>query len=335
MQENAPEDAGVTPTYDQLFKSLKATHFSSRNEVSANAAALDGRVIELMGDVLGTTASTTSRTLLLHVDNEAAVLTSAPDMKSDVTLQPGASVRVLVKVGSAGAGDSDLTLIAARAVYSGTAMVTSQSATLGTGSSDDNAVLVAPPMTTLIIPDAAPQGSTPRSPRAASGNASTAISLDASKPAYKALVRRFNSRLREDQVDEIATALLSAGYTLNMDPRFLAAMVAVESGFNPNSQSRSGALGLGQLMPFNWKTYGISDPYNPTQSIMGMARMLRGHLDEFSNRPNSTLLAVAAYNAGAGAVRRAGYQVPPTSQVQRYVWKVYYKYKDIAPDMFR
>ena len=47
-----------------------------------------------------------------------------------------------------------------------------------------------------------------------------------------------------------------------------------------------------------------------------------------------SLLAVAAYNAGSGAVRRAGYKVPGGSQVQRYVWKVYYRYKQFAPDMF-
>jgi len=232
-------------------------------------------------------------------------------------------------------GDLTLTLLAARGVYSGTAAVVANSATLSSAP-DNNAdeVLVVPPMTTLIIPNAPLQTPSQRGSRF-NNTGSTAIAIDASKPAYKALVRRFNGRLREDQVDEIATALLNAGYSHNMDPRFLAAMIAVESSFNPLSVSRSGASGLGQLMPFNWKPNGITDPYNPTQSIMGMARMLRGHLDEYRSRPNSTLLAVAAYNAGPGAVRRAGYQVPPTSQVQRYVWKVYYKYKDIAPDMFR
>jgi len=246
VQENgATAAAEIAPSYDQLFKSLKATHFSSLNEVRANAKVLNGRVIELMGDVLGTTASATSRTVLLHVDAEAAALVSAPDLKTEVALGPGASVRVLLRVNAVAAGDATLTLLAARAIYSGTAMITPQSATLYTAPESDDSVLVVPPMTTLIIPDGPAQSPTRRNPRAAAGNGSTPLAMDASKPAYKALVRRYNSRLREDQVEEIATALLSAGYAHNMDPRFLAAMVAVESSFNPNSQSRSGALGLG------------------------------------------------------------------------------------------
>jgi soluble lytic murein transglycosylase-like protein len=93
-------------------------------------------------------------------------------------------------------------------------------------------------------------------------------------------------------------------------------------------------MGLGQLMPFNLKEAGVTDPWNPTQNIFGTAKLLRGHLDDYKNRSNGTLLAVAAYNAGPGAVRRAGFQVPDGAQVRRYVWKVYYRYKALAPDMF-
>jgi soluble lytic murein transglycosylase-like protein len=159
-------------------------------------------------------------------------------------------------------------------------------------------------------------------------------SIDAQKPAYKALVRRHNKKLSEAQVDEIATALLTAAYANKMDPRFLAAIISVESDFDIYCLSSSGAMGLGQLMPFNLKEAGIRDPWNPTQNIHGTARLLRGHLNDYANRNDGTLLAVAAYNAGPGAVRRAGYRVPSGKQVQRYVWKVYYRYKEFAPDKF-
>jgi soluble lytic murein transglycosylase-like protein len=67
-----------------------------------------------------------------------------------------------------------------------------------------------------------------------------------------------------------------------------------------------------------------------------MARTLRTHLDQFGRfGARGPLLAVAAYNAGPNAVKRAGYNVPPGNQVQRYVWKVYYAYKELAPDMFK
>ena len=91
-------------------------------------------------------------------------------------------------------------------------------------------------------------------------------------------------------------------------------------------------------MPFNIPEAGLkykSDAWDPTKNIFGTARLLRGHLNDFSDRPDGTLLAVAAYNAGPNAVKRAGYKVPSGAQVQRYVWKVYYRYKEFAPELFR
>ena len=133
-----------------------------------------------------------------------------------------------------------------------------------------------------------------------------------------------------------ASALISAGYQFKIDPRFLAAIIAVESDFDIYCRSSSGAMGLGQLMPFNVTDLRLSDPWNPTQNIFGTAKLLRGHLDDFSRfGVRGPLLAVAAYNAGPNAVKRAGNNVPNGSQVQRYVWKVYYRYKEFAPDMFR
>ena len=174
-------------------------------------------------------------------------------------------------------------------------------------------------------------------PPATTASASRLHSLvNEQKPAYINLVRRHNPRLTENQADEIATALLSAGVQHNLDPRFLAAVVSVESSFNVNSTSRSGAQGLGQIMPFNSRSMGMTNPYNPTQSIYGMAKILRGHLDTFGKfGSRGPLLAVAAYNAGPNAVKRAGNTVPGGAQVQRYVWKVYYRYKEFAPDMFK
>ena len=145
---------------------------------------------------------------------------------------------------------------------------------------------------------------------------------------------RHNRKLKPEVAEEIAEALLRAGYKYNMDPRFLAAIIAVESNFDVHCVSSSGAMGLGQLMPFNLPEAGVKNPWNPTENIFGAAKLLRGHLNDYKNRSNGTLLAVAAYNAGPGAVRRAGYKVPNGAQVQRYVRKVYHRYKGFAPDMF-
>ena len=173
-------------------------------------------------------------------------------------------------------------------------------------------------------------------PAAKSSDSRMQSLVDEQKPAYKALVRRHNARLTEDQVEEIASALLGAGVKNNLDPRFLAAIISVESDFDIKCTSSSGAQGLGQLMPFNSRDLGIRNPYNPTENIYGTAKLLRGHLDDFNRfGARGPLLAVAAYNAGPNAVKRAGNNVPSGAQVQRYVWKVYARYKEFAPDMFK
>src|SRR5690606_25199807 len=95
-------------------------------------------------------------------------------------------------------------------------------------------------------------------------------------PAYAAIVRRHNKKLKPEVVEEIATAILRAGFKHNLDPRFLAAIIAVESDFDVYCLSKSGAMGLGQLMPFNLKEAGVKNAWNPTENIMGCAKLLRG-----------------------------------------------------------
>jgi soluble lytic murein transglycosylase-like protein len=72
--------------------------------------------------------------------------------------------------------------------------------------------------------------------------------------------------------DYIAASILSASQTHNIDPRFLASVVQVESGFNPNAVSHAGARGLGQLMPFNLAPLGVGDAYDPMQTCTAPRR---------------------------------------------------------------
>jgi soluble lytic murein transglycosylase-like protein len=103
-----------------------------------------------------------------------------------------------------------------------------------------------------------------------------------------------------------------------VDPALLYGLIEQESGFDPSATSSAGALGLTQLMPGTASSLGVSEPLNPAQSIEGGARYLGQMLRQFSG---NTADALAAYNAGPGAVQQYG-GVPPYSETQQYVSKV-------------
>jgi soluble lytic murein transglycosylase-like protein len=100
-----------------------------------------------------------------------------------------------------------------------------------------------------------------------------------------------------------------------IDPALLKGLVSQESGFNPNARSGAGALGLTQLMPGTAASLGVTNPLDPAQSLQGGAKYLREQLDRFGGDEQ---LALAAYNAGPGAVQKYG-GVPPYAETQNYV----------------
>lgn len=125
------------------------------------------------------------------------------------------------------------------------------------------------------------------------------------------------------QIDRLVGANAA---TWNVDPSLIKAIIANESGFDANATSKAGAQGLMQLMPETAAGLGVSDSYDPSQNVSGGTRYIRGLLDRFGG---NTELAVAAYNAGPGAVEHYG-GVPPYSETQNYVQNVlasYEKYK--------
>jgi soluble lytic murein transglycosylase-like protein len=117
-----------------------------------------------------------------------------------------------------------------------------------------------------------------------------------------------------DFESEIDAAATSNG----IDPALLKGLVQQESGFDPNARSGAGAVGLTQLMPGTAAALGVTDPTNPAQSLQAGARYLREQLDRFGGDER---LALAAYNAGPGAVAKYG-GVPPYAETQGYVNKV-------------
>ena len=103
-----------------------------------------------------------------------------------------------------------------------------------------------------------------------------------------------------------------------VDPAVLHGLIQQESGFDPSATSGAGAAGLTQLMPGTASSMGVANPLNPAESIEGGARYLGQLLREFGG---NTTDALAAYNAGPGAVQEYG-GVPPYSETESYVSKV-------------
>jgi len=102
-----------------------------------------------------------------------------------------------------------------------------------------------------------------------------------------------------------------------LDAPLVKAVVEAESGFNPLAVSRAGAKGLMQLMDGTARSLGVRDPFDPVASVEGGTRLLRSLLDRFGSLP----LALAAYNAGTGAVERFG-GIPPFQETRTYVERV-------------
>lgn len=110
----------------------------------------------------------------------------------------------------------------------------------------------------------------------------------------------------------------------------LHAVITAESSYDPNAISRAGAVGLMQLMPETAKQYGVSNRRDPRQNIYGGSRYLRYLLKLFNN---NLVLALAAYNAGEGTVKKYGNKIPPYKETQNYVNKVIKYYKKYRSSM--
>jgi soluble lytic murein transglycosylase-like protein len=109
----------------------------------------------------------------------------------------------------------------------------------------------------------------------------------------------------------------SAAQAYGVPAALLSAVAKQESGYDPRAVSPAGARGLMQLMPATARSLGVTNPLDPAQSIDGAARMLR----DLTRRFGSTELALAAYNAGPGAVLKYD-GIPPYPETQRYVRNV-------------
>ena len=108
-------------------------------------------------------------------------------------------------------------------------------------------------------------------------------------------------------------------------PEFVRSIAAVESAYKTTAVSPKGAIGLMQLMPGTAKDLGVN-PHVPEENADGGTRYLKELLQKYANHPDGVRLAIAAYNAGPGAVDKYGRRIPPYRETQAYVEKVVKRY---------
>ena len=131
-------------------------------------------------------------------------------------------------------------------------------------------------------------------------------------PAYRATTGALarNAEMFEELVREHSQRQ-------SLRPELVRAVIQVESGFNPSATSPKGAMGLMQLMPQTARSLGVTNAYDPEENVRGGTVYLRQLLDKYGNEQ----LALAAYNAGPGAVDKYD-GVPPYRETKEYVQKV-------------
>ncbi len=132
-------------------------------------------------------------------------------------------------------------------------------------------------------------------------------------------------RARPVDPDRFSPLVEQAAREHQLDQALLRAIIAVESGYDPNAVSRKGAVGLMQLMPQTARRYGVRNMYDPAQNIQGGARYLRDLMGKFNN---DLPLVLAAYNAGEEAIAQYGNRIPPYRETRSYVPRVLDFYRE-------
>ena len=146
----------------------------------------------------------------------------------------------------------------------------------------------------------------------------------------QAKMSRIDFRNREANRKRFSGKIAQVARRYKVPEALLHALITIESVYDPNAESRAGAVGLMQLMPATARRYGVFNRRNPTANLNGGTRYLRDLLIRFDN---DVELALAGYNAGEKAVEKYNNQIPPYKETQEYVRKVLAVYAQESPAM--
>lgn len=138
-------------------------------------------------------------------------------------------------------------------------------------------------------------------------------------------VNHVKSAKIDAKASDFDSIIKEASQKYDVDENFIKSIIQQESGFNPNAKSWVGAMGLMQLMPGTAKDLGVKNAYDPRENIMGGVKYIKQQLDRFSGDKRK---ALAAYNAGPGAVMKYG-GIPPYSETQNYVKNIMATYNSM------
>jgi hypothetical protein len=288
------------------YLSLKRSSGASASMLSAaknHSAAYIGRTLDLAGVVSGVASIGGNISFIFDVNGESLII-RAKELPECIA--NGSAVRALVKIGPESvAGLTDLELVCALYEHSVSAR--------------EKELKELAEKKAASAKRRVDRTSSPKTLRSAGSGRGARLSSRAMQvyDPYRLAVASFNPNLSSAQVEEITKSILAYSEKYGVDPRLVIALIIAESGFRPNATSRAGAQGLCQLMPGTARGLGVKNAYDPEQNIQGSIKLIKGHLDKYGD----LALALSAYNAGAGAVKKHG-GVPPYKETRNYIRKV-------------
>lgn len=306
--------AASRPAYEAERQKHSIVKPISTEQLFAQLSAMPGQVVELTGTVNGLFSDGETRGYLLRLPDEQTVVvtTKADDPDVDV----GNAVTVLARVPAAGAILEGMTAMRADGAAQGMAPQTPRDLTAEQAFVEGlMPVEFRPPQVFTKAPTQINDGGLTYSTDVPLAKQEYVIGL------YADRIRQVNDNIDPELAQKIAFHILDKSERHGVDPRLVFALVAQESRFNPRAVSYAGAQGLGQLMPGTAAGLGVRNAFDVEDNLEGAIRYLSGQLNEFGKLS----LALAAYNAGPGNVKRYG-GVPPFRETQNYVRKIWDHY---------